>query len=80
MPSSWFRTAQVTTRGTSAIAARKTERSARPGCEAATIDHSDQPGALTERRANTADSRGHRPGVDTDAVPEIRRSWETIEA
>ena len=72
MPSSWFRTAQDTTRGTDAIAARKTERSARPRCEAATRDHPDQRGALTERRAKTADSRRHGPGVPTEAVPEIR--------
>lgn len=72
MPSSWFRTAQDTTRGTSGKAARKTERSARPGREAVTRDQPDQPGALTERRAKTADSRGHGPGVYTEVVPEIR--------
>jgi hypothetical protein len=72
MPSSRFRTAQDTTRGTSAKAARKTETSARLGCEAVTIDHPDQPGALTEQRAKTAGSRGHGPGVNTEAVPEIR--------
>ena len=72
MPSSCFRTAQDTTRGTDAIAARKTERSARPRCEAATRDHPDQRGALTERRAKTADSRGHGPGGPTEEVPERR--------
>jgi hypothetical protein len=67
-------------RGTSAIGARKRERNARPGCEAATVDHPDQPGALAERRAKTADPRGHGRGVYADAVPEIRRSWETRDA
>jgi hypothetical protein len=66
--------------GPPAIGARKRERNARPGCEAATLDHPDQPGALAERRAKTADPRGHGRGVYTDAVPEIRRSRETRDA